>query len=190
MIQPSRVALLLVLLAGCAAGPPPTTPRQLLLSFDGPMVPAAASSGPRKSLVVRAVNLPEWLDRRALLQRASDTELREYPDAVWAERPGKAITRYLAQSLAAQRGDYEVQAFSVIGAPAAVLTVSLEHCEADTAKQLRLRGSWVLNVEGKASISGRLDADVPLASDSAEASVTATRTALDGALAVLARQLP
>ncbi len=59
---------------------------------------AGAQQIQRPVLVVRTVSMPEYLDRRAIIYRSSDSELKRFPDVVWAERPGESVTRWMARS--------------------------------------------------------------------------------------------
>jgi uncharacterized lipoprotein YmbA len=157
-------------LAACASTPH-TEPTRLLLSYDGA---APIASTAKATLVVRAVTVPDYLDRRNLVYR-SGAELKEYPDAQWAERPAKAITRYLTQALSAQRSDYAVQALTTASgvAPDAALTLVIDRFEAEQGGTVQLRGSWTLTAPGKILASGRLDADATTSPTSASTTVAA-----------------
>lgn len=177
-------------LAGCASREV-APPRRLLLAYEG--APPAESTGARPRLVVRAVSVPDYLDRRELVYRSGNAELREHDEAVWAERPAKAITRWLGQALATQRGDYAVLAYTTSDgrAPDATLSVSLEAFETGSDGLLRLRGSWAFASYGQAAaLTGRFDADVRPATTGPDATVAAMQQALREATARLADRLP
>ena len=177
-------------LAGCASRDV-APPRRLLLVYEG--APPAESVAVRPRLVVRAVSVPDYLDRRELVYRSGDAELRQHDDAEWAERPAKAITRWLSQALAAQRGDYAVLAYTTPDgrAPDATLSVSLDAFETGSDGLLRLRGSWAYAAHAQAaSLTGRFDADVRPASSEPDATVAAMQQALNEASARLAERLP
>lgn len=102
---PVRRALLLsaaLLLAACASGGRP----QLLTlpSAPAPVPPAAAAATatPARVLVLRRVELPEYLLSRHLRYRADAATLGEWPGAVWAERIEVGVTRELAAALRAR----------------------------------------------------------------------------------------
>jgi uncharacterized lipoprotein YmbA len=188
----AALALLAAALAGCAATPPP---RLVLLSNSVSIPPASRAERPL--LVVRTVALPEYLDRRAVIYRSSDAELKRFNDVIWAERPGESVTRWVALQLAADLPDYEVEAFTVNGdrSPALVLNIDLQSFEADATAgpvaTLHLRGNWHLS--GAAMGDGALSADVPMAALDAPTTVAAMRTALTNSIdGVAARihQLP
>lgn len=179
-------------LAGCATTPPP----RLVLLSNSVSIPAA-TRGDRPLLVVRTVMLPEYLDRRAVIYRATDAEMKRFNDVIWAERPGESVTRWIAQQLAADLPDYQVEAFTVNGdrSPALVLNVDLQSFEPDATAgpiaTLHLRGNWHLS--GAAMGDGGLSADIPMAALDAPTTVAAMRTALtqtiDGVAARI-HQLP
>ncbi len=178
-------------LCACTAGGSRAEPRRLLLAYDGPL--AAVPATPRPRLVLRAVSVPDYLDRRELVRRVNASEIVRDETAVWAERPAKAITRWVSLALAAQRADYAVESTTTADgrAPDAVLALTLEGFEPGTDGVLRLRGSWVYVPYGKvASQSGRFDADARLAAATAEANVAALQEALGSAVNMLAGQLP
>jgi len=179
----------LALLAGCSAGPPP---RMILLSNDVALPPATQQMQ-RPVLVVRTVSMPEYLDRRAIIYRSADAELKRFPDVVWAERPGESVTRWVALQLAAELPGYEVQAFTTDSekASALALNIELQSFEPDampgTATVLRLRGDWHLS--GSTMMDGRLAADAPMGSIDAPSTVVAMRAALTQACDGIAEQI-
>ncbi|HZR38088.1 MAG TPA: PqiC family protein [Nevskia sp.] len=184
---------LLPALAACAA----PQPRLFLLSNNVAPPPAPAGAAARPLLVVRTVALPEYLDRRAVIYRSSDAELKRFDDVIWAERPGESVTRWVAQQLAADLPEYAVEAFTVHGdrSPGLVLNIDLQSFEPDAsagpAVTLRLRGNWHLS--GAASADGQLSADAPMSTLDPAATVAAMRSALTVAIdGVAARihQLP
>jgi len=188
----SRLALLLlsaVLLSACAASAPVIEPARLVLAYDGPS--AVATPTVRRTLVVRAVTVPDYLERRSLVYR-DGVELKEYPNAVWAERPGKAITRYVTQALDAQRNDYAVQPLTTASGvvPDAALTLVIDRFEAEGQGPVKLRGSWSLSAPGALIASGRFDADASLAQATAAGNVAAMQRALAEASGKLAKDLP
>lgn len=179
----------LALLAGCSAGPPP---RLMLLSNDVAL-PAAVQPTQRPVLVVRTVTLPEYLDRRAIIYRSSDAELKRFPDVIWAERLGESLTRWIALQLAADLPGYQVQAFTTDSekSPALALNIELQSFEPDAlpgaATALHLRGAWHLS--GSAMLDGRLAADAPMETLDAPSTVAAMRAALAQASEAIAQQL-
>jgi uncharacterized lipoprotein YmbA len=87
-------------LLGCAS---PEAPRPALLTVSA-APPAAGSAAPspatgRTVIVLRRVELPEYLLARRVRYRESASLLAEWPDTVWAERMEIGITRELAAAL-------------------------------------------------------------------------------------------
>ena len=183
--------LIASLLLGACIAPNVDSPRRLLLSYEG--AAPAESTAARPRLVVRAVAVPDYLDRRNLVYRAEGAELREHPQTVWAERPAKSITRWLTQALAVQRPDYAVLAYTTPDgrAPDATLSLTLDAFETGADGLLRLRGSWAFAPHSeKTSVTGRFDADVRPASATADAVVAAMQQALQAATTRLSERLP
>lgn len=179
------------LLAACAGDSTRSEPRRLLLAYDGPV--SQAPHTPRPRLVVRAVSVPDYLDRRELVRRVGVAEILVEEGVIWAERPAKAITRWVSLALSAQRSDYAVEAYSTADgrAPDAVLAITLESIEPVADGSVRLRGSWVYAPSGKtATQSGRFDADAQTRDATPEASVAALQKALHSAVNTLAAELP
>lgn len=187
----SLAALLVLALTACASNTPSTEPKRLLLAYEGPV--ASVPTQPRPRLVVRAVGLPDYLDRRELVRRAGANEIVRDDGAIWAERPAKAITRWVTLALAAQRSDYAVESYTTADgrAPDALLALTLEGFEPGPDGTVRLRGSWIYAPSGsKATQSGRFDADAETRGSTAEASVAGLQLALGTAVKTLAGQLP
>lgn len=90
----------LVWLAGCASG---DVPRPMLLTVSpAPAAGAALAASPsaaQRVLVLRRVELPEYLLARRVRYRDGASTLAEWPDAVWAERLEVGVTRELAAAL-------------------------------------------------------------------------------------------
>ncbi|MDP3856172.1 MAG: PqiC family protein [Stagnimonas sp.] len=194
-MSPARhlsVLLAVLLLSACIA-PNVAPPRRLLLAYEGAPPVEMETAAARPRLVVRAVTVPDYLDHRSLVYRAETVELRQHPQAEWAERPAKSITRWLTQALAAQRPDYAVLAYTTPDgrAPDASLTLSLDAFETGADGLLRLRGNWAFAEHAEAAaLSGRFDADARPSAPTPEATVAAMQQALQLATARLVERLP
>jgi uncharacterized lipoprotein YmbA len=98
-------------LSACSSLPPPT-----LLSLPLPSEPApaattsvlakavppassASSAAAAKFLIVRRVNVPEYLQTDAVRYRAADNTLAEWPGTAWAERLEVGLTGHLVLQL-------------------------------------------------------------------------------------------
>lgn len=107
-IQPC--AGVLALLLGACAGPSPS-PTLLTLPptavAPGAAV-AVAPAGTRQILVVRRVNIPEYLESRRVRFRSESSTLEEWPHTYWAERVEIGATRSLVASLRQALPDWTV----------------------------------------------------------------------------------
>lgn len=188
------IALILTalsLLSACAGSATRAEPKRLLLRYEGPAAQITAAERPR--WVVRTVVLPDYLDRREILRRVNGNEVEAMEGAIWAERPAKAITRYVAEALAAQREDVTIEPYTTTDGrtPDAVLAITLEGFEPDAQGAVHLRGQYVYAQFGRAStLSGRFEADAPGAALTPEASITALQSALTVVVNTLAAALP
>ncbi|MDM0116373.1 ABC-type transport auxiliary lipoprotein family protein [Variovorax sp. J22R133] len=85
-------------LAGCASGP------ALLLvtlpSIESPAASAASTAAPPGLLLVRRLDIPEYLMVQRMRYRSTDdSTLAEWPHAMWAERIEVGITREFKNAL-------------------------------------------------------------------------------------------
>jgi len=93
-------AAALVLLAGCAAAP---ATRYYVLNPTAP-APAAAQGAARAApesiaVVIKEVRLPQYLDRREIVIRGGDHQLRMVENEQWAGNLREDMTRVLADNL-------------------------------------------------------------------------------------------
>jgi uncharacterized lipoprotein YmbA len=188
-LRNGAAAALLALLGACASGPPP---RLISLNNDT-AVPPDSGNERRPLLVVRTVSVPEYLDRRALVYRSTQSELQRFPDSAWAERLDQSVTRWIAVQLAADLPHQEVRAFTAAGGetPAVALNLELLNFEAEAlpgaAPVLRLRCTWHLS--GAATAEGAVSADVPMNALDVPSTVAAMQTALTQASEAIAERL-
>lgn len=93
-------AAALVALSGCAGVDAPR-PRLLTVSPApaGAAMAAASAAAASAVLVLRRVELPEYLLARRVRYRDDASTLAEWPDTVWAERLEAGVTRELAAAL-------------------------------------------------------------------------------------------
>lgn len=101
-LQLTLAAVLAALLPGCASTPAPTTLLALPPVALPARAPADAASAPRaplRVLVVRRVEIPEYLQARAVRYRLDETRLEAWPQVAWAERLEVAMTRSIVDGL-------------------------------------------------------------------------------------------
>ena len=183
--------LITILLLSACAGKEVQEPKRLLLSYEGPAPVETATLRPR--LVVRAVAVPDYLDRRSLIYRGEGSEVRSHDNAEWAERPAKSITRWITQAIGAQRADYSVLSYTTTDgrSPDATLSLTLDAFERGRDGRMRLRGGWGYSRLGEAaSLTGRFDADVSMSAATPEATVIAMQDALRQAVDSLIQRIP
>lgn len=106
----AAVLSLSAVLWGCASAPP--SARLLALPTLGEpaagtsaaavVLPPGAATGDRPVLVVRRVQLPEYLLARRVRYRDADTTVDDWPGTFWAERIEVGMTRELAGELRAR----------------------------------------------------------------------------------------
>ncbi|MGC4061519.1 MAG: ABC-type transport auxiliary lipoprotein family protein [Aquabacterium sp.] len=79
---------------GCASTPEPQL-LSLPLPADTPAAPNAQPANAQAMLMLRRVNIPEYLQTLRVRYRAADSVLAEWPNAVWAERLESGLTDHL-----------------------------------------------------------------------------------------------
>jgi uncharacterized lipoprotein YmbA len=94
------------LLAACAS--PSPAPLLLTLPPTAASAPAAAAAASAPVLVVRRVNIPEYLVARRVRYRADASVLAEWPNTFWAERVEIAVSREFVSALRRQLPDWTV----------------------------------------------------------------------------------
>ena len=138
-------SLATVVLSGCAG----RSPAVMLLSLplDAPMAStptAPPSSAP--TVVVRRVQIPEYLQSIQVRYRSSAQTLAEWPSTRWAERLEVSLTRHLSQQLNARLPAGSACDTSCNGStPTYTLQVSygvLDHVRSQGLMQAQV--SWVL----------------------------------------------
>ena len=86
--------------AGCASSDPP--PLLLTLSSSAMVAAPSASASPaspQRTLMLRRVGLPEYLQSRRVRYRDSASSLADWPHTWWAERIEIGVTRELTEAL-------------------------------------------------------------------------------------------
>jgi uncharacterized lipoprotein YmbA len=101
----------LTALGACASADPPplllTLPSSALLVLQtAPTAPASPAQ--QRTLVVRRVGLPEYLQSRRVRFRDSASSLADWPHTWWAERIEIGVTREMTEALRARLPDWTV----------------------------------------------------------------------------------
>lgn len=159
---PILAAGLVLSLAACL----PQAPRHLHTLYLP--APAAVPSG----LPQVRVRLPDYLDRRQVLRRSADGELRLYEGHAWGERLGDGMERLLQEQIAAQLP-------AGLASPSLLVRVEFSRFEVEPDGVLRVRGQWHAQRRGETlPVHGSLGYDAAVDADSAPAVVQAMGAAL------------
>jgi uncharacterized lipoprotein YmbA len=184
LTQPASFFLLLLsaalLLAGCTGGSRPD-PRVIVLHSTAAAVPAA-------EIRVGRVEVAEYLQRRHLIWRVSETMLVERRDQFWGERIEAGIRRVLEAELAALTPSL---------ADGALYDVRIDRFEPGPDGRVELRAGWQLATgdatgDGGVLLSGRFQgaeavAGSPNSGEAEDAAVVAA--AMSRLLGQLAREM-
>jgi uncharacterized lipoprotein YmbA len=150
-------ALCAGLLIGCAA----QSPAPVLLTLPpattaaaSPSVPDAAGSAPL--LIVRRVNIPEYLVARRVRYRTDSSTLAEWPNTYWAERIEIGVSREFISALRQQLPGWALCEGSCGDqVPALTLAVDLQQLDYLRATQ-KLQASARIAVTGPGASSKTL----------------------------------
>ncbi|HVN44513.1 MAG TPA: PqiC family protein [Steroidobacteraceae bacterium] len=185
VMRPARAATLASLclaaslLAGCKlAGPPP---REYVLGTQPePAAKSVVETG-RPLLEVRRVQLPDYLDRTALLQRHGN-ELAPSETSRWGERLSVGMTRALADSLAARLPDmFVTDSQPLVGRPSKRLMIDVLEFEPRADQRVVLVAHWSI-VDGASPqilTSQQTSLVEPIGGSGDEAIVSAMQRALE-----------
>jgi uncharacterized lipoprotein YmbA len=128
-------------LAGCAS-----TPAPVLLTLPPAatgIAPRAATAAAPRVLVVRRLDIPEYLQVRRVRYRADDSTLAEWPDTYWAERIEIGMSREFNAALQQRLPDWRLcEANCAEQAPSLSLQVDitrLDYVRSERRLQARLR---------------------------------------------------
>ena len=141
------------LLTACAA----PAPSRVLLTLPSAVAAGAPAAAPVPAsaplLVVRRVNLPEYLVSRRVRYRADPSTLAEWPNTYWAERLEIGVAREFVAALQQQLPGWALCAEHCGDGPA-TLVLGLDLVPMDfvrSAHQLRARARLTLSSPGPAA---------------------------------------
>jgi uncharacterized lipoprotein YmbA len=139
MMRYGWIAVVLVLLAGCASSPPNG---YHTLSVESPC-PSISPFVHIEGLEPTTIHLPGVLDRPQLVVRTGPqtVDIREFER--WAEPLDQMATRVLAEDIA------PCQSASDSEKPKYLLSVSVDEFMADTSGRARLSGRWWMRQKGE-----------------------------------------
>jgi len=139
----------MLFVTGCSSilAPQPDPARFYLIA---PMAGDARTAAARNdlSIGVGPVNLPEYVQRQALVVRTSPTEVRPSDIDYWAEPLGQNVTRVLGENLGALVGTDRIFAFPSPGILKTdyQVVVTFLSFEQDSAHQGVLSARWEIRV--------------------------------------------
>jgi uncharacterized lipoprotein YmbA len=180
-----------LLLAACASGGRPQ-----LLTLPSASAPASAAAPaaatPARVLVLRRVELPEYLLSRHLRYRADAATLGEWPGAVWAERFEVGVTRELAAALRARLPGWTVCEGTCADGSAGQLVLRVDFAPLDfqrPARRLQARMDAQAAADGRTRWRLQLPIEVAAGADTPQAHVAAIAQALGVAADALAARV-
>jgi len=182
-MMPTRLLSIALLLLSACSSSPPVQLYQLRADPPGARAPAAAAAAASERWSLGAVQLPDYLDRDALLRPTGQAGLTALTGHRWAEPLRDAVPRLLQQDLARLRGAEQVWRAPL--PPGVVvdrqLRVEIQQLEARAdGLGVVLAARWMLiDPSGKSPaqvFDGRIE--VPSAESTPDALVSAHRAAL------------
>lgn len=160
-------------LSGCASRASMTL---LSLPLDAPT--ASTQAAPAPTVVVRRVQIPEYLQSIQVRYRSSAQTLAEWPATRWAERLEVSLTRHLSQQLNTRMPAGSVCDTACAGSPK-VSSLQVSYLMLDQVRPQGLMHAqvhWVLTPasgDTQASKMGQLTLNEPVQSDDASGQAAA-----------------
>lgn len=154
--------------------------------------PGPVREGVRRTVVVRGVVLPRYLDREEVVRAAGGVRLRVAQDDWWGEPLRVMLRRVLAADLAQRLPSADVLGDEgpVAGRPDAEIEVDVQRFDRSPGGPVVFEGYAAVTGPGRPRTLDRLRAEVPVGADTTEAQVDAMSTALGQAADAIARRLP
>jgi uncharacterized lipoprotein YmbA len=184
-------ALLAVLTtAACSAVLPKSDPSEFyLLTTLEPAPAAAAPSAGAPSVLVAAVVLPRYLDRRELVTRLASNQLRVEDLELWAEPLRDSVPTTIEHDLATLLGEERVARLPWTAPTPAdlVLSIDLRRFEKTSRRTVELEATWKIADGRGGAVRVRRATRLSLAIG-AEGTQAAVRSMSD-ALATLSREI-
>lgn len=163
--------LLLVLLTSCAGSPVDST--QYLLPADSGS-PAAAAAEHSRVLVVRPLQIADFLNDEGIVLQLDDITLNQASGSRWAEQPALMLQRGLRQRLANRLPDVEVLDATTRAGGDLQLLVELNSFQGTHNGEAVAAGQWQLRDEsGQVMMQRSFQAVTTLDSDGYPALVRA-----------------
>jgi uncharacterized lipoprotein YmbA len=182
-----------LLFVGCASTPDPQL-LSLPLPAEQAGTPDAQTGQATSMLVLRRVNIPEYMQTPRVRYRADNSVLANWPHVVWAERLESSLTDHLLIRLRARLPGWTVCERACPASKAAyVLAMDLSPLDQVRAPgELRTQAHWQITWRGDssgASHDGMRTLALPTPSDSAQGQAEAMARMLDVLAQDIARQI-
>jgi uncharacterized lipoprotein YmbA len=149
--------------------------------------PAAERPAAAPSVLLGAVALPAYLDRRELVTRLASNQLRVDDLELWAEPLRDSVPRTIERDLGAALGDRAVQRSPWTGAapPEIVVTVEIRRFEKTSQARVELAATWTIEAQADGARLRR-ETRLSLVTDT---STQAAVAVMSDALAALSRDI-
>ena len=178
------IVLMALALAACASRP------VALVALPAPVAPADRDAGPGTSVLVRQVELPDYLDGFPVVVSRDGSGLMVSTDTEWAERPSDGVSRVLRDALSQRLDPSRVVIDRGGRLPDVDLAVEFLALE-PSAGALHLDARWYFScTAGRGGQGGRTQLEVPLGAKTPAAVASATTESLTRFADVLARAVP
>lgn len=193
------LAVVVVLLASsCASVLPKSAESQFfVLSALEPAARAEPTSHAQPSVLLGAVTLPTYLDRRELVTRLASNQVRVEDLELWAEPLRESVPRAIENDLDALLGEGKVQRlpWTSAAAPALVVSVDVRRFEKTASRTVELTASWTIAEGADGAVRARRDTHLalPIAGAGTQSAVKTLSDALAGLgreIAAAIREVP
>jgi len=188
MIPTRFLPVLLLMLLGSCAGTPVSSTHYLLPADSSPATLAAGK--PSRVLVVRPLQLAEFLNGEGIVLQLDDITLNQATGSRWAEQPALMLQRGLRQRLANRLPDVEVLDATTRAAGDLQLLVELSSFQGTYNGEAIAAGQWQLRDEnGQVTMQHDFRAITRLGSDGYPALVRALGRSWDQVASDIAAEI-
>jgi len=157
-----------------------------------PAVPERRITGSTPAVALVRPSLPSYLDRQQLVSRSGDGQLQMNSYHLWSESLDSAISRVTATNLARLKNSLNIQpveAFVTLDYQS-LLEIRVSRFEPDATNNLIFECTWKLQpVSGRLANTRSFRTQIPIAPTTDSKNLTPRITAMNEALARLAREI-
>lgn len=181
-----RGLLVCLLLWGCAS----PDPRYFSLERE----PGPVWHGPARTVLVRGVSVPRYLERDEIVRGSQAGRVRVSGNDWWSEPLRNMLQRVMAADLSQRLPDAEVLGTEALGGEGATVMLAIDRFEPDGHGALNLDGHLAIEVGGRDRLLRRVSLQVHLPNadigDQVKAMSLALAQVADLAASALARGAP